>query len=238
MLLALKHTVLFKLLSHADGLSQCLFWGLIALSIACWSVWFYKFFTVRRTIKHVQHILVALEHATTLEELVSFATTVHKTVPGRLITAGFGGLRRSSKLGLLHDEHELISSSLEHAVNTLVEEQESYLGLLRLGSETGPLIGLFGTVWGLIHAFNRISEKQTADIPTVAPGIAEALVITLIGLFVAIPALVMYSTLSHQLNILEKKLWALSDKVLTLFSVKVTQATNIAYETTAPQSEA
>lgn len=239
MILALKHIVLFKLLAHADGLSRCLFWGLIALSVACWSIWLYKFFVIRKAIQQVQHVLAALESITTLEELVKLATALHKTVPGRLIAAGFVGLRKSTKLGLLQQEQELVASCMEHATRALVEEQERYVNVLRLSSETGPLIGLFGTVWGLIHAFNRISERQTADIPTVAPGIAEALVITLVGLFVAIPALVMYSTVSYQLHALEQKLYALSDKMLTLFNVKVLQSTTIVYETTTtPQSEA
>ena len=65
------------------------------------------------------------------------------------------------------------------------------------------LIGLFGTVWGLVHAFIRIGEKQAADIATVAPGIAEALITTLGGLMVAIPAYVMFHFLSVRVRALE-----------------------------------
>jgi len=73
-------------------------------------------------------------------------------------------------------------------------------------------LGLFGTVWGLVHAFIRISEKQSADITTVAPGIAEALITTLAGLLVAIPALVMYHYLMSEIRTIERQLFILADK--------------------------
>ena len=78
--------------------------------------------------------------------------------------------------------------------------EESYLPFLFTSASVSPLLGLFGTVWGLVHAFIRISEKQSADITTVAPGIAEALITTLAGLLVAVPALVMYHYLIAQIR--------------------------------------
>ena len=73
--------------------------------------------------------------------------------------------------------------------------------MLSVSAAVSPLLGLFGTVWGLVHAFVRIGELQTADIATVAPGIAEALITTLAGLMVAIPALVMYHYVANKIRI-------------------------------------
>jgi biopolymer transport protein ExbB/TolQ len=75
------------------------------------------------------------------------------------------------------------------------------------------LLGLFGTVWGLIHAFIRISEKQAADITVVAPGIAEALITTLAGLIVAIPALIMYNYLIVRVRHIETQMVQLADRI-------------------------
>jgi biopolymer transport protein TolQ len=81
-----------------------------------------------------------------------------------------------------------------------------------MSAGVSPLLGLFGTVWGLIHAFVRISEKQSADIATVAPGIAEALITTLAGLMIAIPSLMMFSYLTTQLKSIEHRLIGVADR--------------------------
>jgi len=85
----------------------------------------------------------------------------------------------------------------------MADAEESYLWILSTSAAAATLLGLFGTVWGLIHAFLRISQKQSADIVTVAPGIAEALMTTLVGLIVAIPALILFNYLSVQVRRME-----------------------------------
>ena len=102
---------------------------------------------------------------------------------------------------------------INQTVDTLVSNEESYLPLLSTSAAVAPLLGLFGTVWGLVHAFIRISEKQSADITVVAPGIAEALITTLAGLVVAIPALVMYNYLVVRVRQIEDQIVNLADKV-------------------------
>jgi len=74
-------------------------------------------------------------------------------------------------------------------------------------------LGLLGTVWGLIHAFMNISQQQSADIATVAPGIAEALITTLVGLIVAIPALALYHYLLGQVQVVQMRVQSLSDDI-------------------------
>ena len=77
----------------------------------------------------------------------------------------------------------------------MILHDEAYVPILSSCAAVAPLLGLFGTVWGLIHAFLQISQTQVADLATVAPGISEALITTLAGLMVAIPALIMYNYL-------------------------------------------
>lgn len=231
MLFALKNNVIFKLLAHADGVSQLIFWALIGMSIICWWICIYKWYSLRRKIAQVNAALLALEPMTTLEEVVRLSGTLHKSFSGKLITSGLVAFRRSSKAGIIGQEQELIQLSIGQTLSAMLKREEKYLGIIRLSSETGTLIGLFGTVWGLIHAFNRMSERKVADIATVAPGIAEALIVTLAGLFVAIPALVMYYVVTQKIQILEERLSGIADRLIVLFALKSVQAASELYET-------
>jgi biopolymer transport protein TolQ len=112
---------------------------------------------------------------------------------------------------------ELVNQQIDQSLDELVHEEESYLPLVSTSAGVSTLLGLFGTIWGLIHAFIRISQMQSADIATVAPGIAEALITTLAGLMVAIPSTVMYNVLVVQVRKLEHKYLMLADKITMLF---------------------
>ena len=81
-----------------------------------------------------------------------------------------------------------------------VEELESRLPFLATAGSISPYIGLFGTVWGIMNAFIALGEVQQATLAMVAPGIAEALIATAIGLFAAIPAVIAYNRFSHQVE--------------------------------------
>ena len=84
---------------------------------------------------------------------------------------------------------------MNQRVEEALSQEEALIPVLATCSQAAPLIGLFGTVWGLIHAFMAIAQQRSADIAAVAPGIAEALITTMGGLVVAIPSLVLYAYL-------------------------------------------
>jgi biopolymer transport protein TolQ len=84
-----------------------------------------------------------------------------------------------------------------------IDRLEGNLEMLATIGSTSPYVGLFGTVWGIMHAFTGLGNVQQATLQMVAPGIAEALVATAIGLFAAIPAVVAYNRYSHQVDRLE-----------------------------------
>jgi biopolymer transport protein TolQ len=108
-------------------------------------------------------------------------------------------------------DYDLYSMVMDKGLDETMQDQQEYMGILLVTAAVSPLLGLFGTVWGLIHAFLRISEKQSADIVTVAPGVAEALITTLAGLLVAIPALVMFHYLQLRLRKLDFQLSSITD---------------------------
>jgi biopolymer transport protein TolQ len=114
--------------------------------------------------------------------------------------------------------HEsLLERNIDSSIDTLLLHNEQYLSILSSSAAVAPLLGLFGTVWGLVHSFMRISETGIADIATIAPGIAEALITTLAGLIVAIPALIMFNYLQTKTRALEHNLILLADRMTFIF---------------------
>ena len=89
-----------------------------------------------------------------------------------------------------------------------IDRLESNLEMLATIGSISPYVGLFGTVWGIMHAFRGLANVQQATLQMVAPGISEALIATAIGLFAAIPAVVAYNRFSDQVNRLELRLRA------------------------------
>lgn len=90
--------------------------------------------------------------------------------------------------------------------NREMENIEKYLGFLSVVGSSAPFVGLFGTVWGIMHSFQSIAASKNTTLAVVAPGIAEALLATAIGLFVAIPAVIFYNLLVSEITKLSNKL--------------------------------
>jgi biopolymer transport protein TolQ len=138
---------------------------------------------------------------------------------------------------------ELVSNNMDRILDDMIGNEESYLPVLSTSAAISPLLGLFGTVWGLIHSFISISQRGSADIVTVAPGIAEALITTLFGLLVAIPAMMMFNYLAAQVRSVEHSLIRLADQfgrvvqhVMVRDEVQVSNAFNKPYVDTPHRS--
>jgi len=91
---------------------------------------------------------------------------------------------------------------------------EAHLAFLASVGSVSPYVGLFGTVWGIMNSFFQIGQQQNSSLAVVAPGISEALFATAIGLFAAIPAVVAYNRLSHQVNAFEARMQRFADRFL------------------------
>ncbi|HUN51193.1 MAG TPA: MotA/TolQ/ExbB proton channel family protein, partial [Candidatus Sulfotelmatobacter sp.] len=114
--------------------------------------------------------------------------------------------RRSTEKGLTRGEapiggvQQRIAQVMRVTIDREMERLERYLGFLATVGSTAPFIGLFGTVWGIINSFHSIALSKNTSIAVVAPGIAEALFATALGLVAAIPAVVAYNKFSSDLN--------------------------------------
>ena len=222
-MITLMGNALWHLVAQSDTISKLVLLSLLIMSIACWAVFFYKLSLVRLKRRQMQQAIAHLKTATTLDQVLTITGTLQSTMPGYFLSKNLSYLKgileinkERGQTALTEQQWTLIQQTMADTIDDMVHHEESYMSFLSTTFTVSPLLGLFGTVWGLIHAFIGISEKQSADIATVAPGIAEALITTLAGIMVAIPALVMFNYLAVQIRSLENQLFALGDKVSDL----------------------
>jgi biopolymer transport protein TolQ len=211
---------LWQLIVISDAVSKFVLLLLLGMSIVCWTIFLYKLILARVKQRHLKEALRAVKGHHTINDLNLIATRLVKTVPGYYFNSTLGfikSLLTHSKSTLTDHEWELVEQHVDQTYDEIVEQEEMYMPVLYSCAGVATLIGLFGTVWGLVHAFVRIGEKQAADIVTVAPGIAEALITTLAGLMVAIPAYVMFHYLSVKIKKIEAHLSSFADLQSLLF---------------------
>jgi biopolymer transport protein TolQ len=138
----------------------------------------------------------------------------------RIFAAGMSEWRRSHRDdgGLIAGAQARIDRSMDVAINKEAEALQKGLPVLATVGSTAPFVGLFGTVWGIMHAFIEIAEQQNTNLAVVAPGIAEALLATGLGLLAAIPAVIFYNKLSADSDRIVAGYEAFADEFATILS--------------------
>ncbi|MFY0596396.1 MAG: protein TolQ [Cognatishimia sp.] len=138
----------------------------------------------------------------------------------RIFAAGMMEWRRSHRQdgGLIANATSRIDRSMDVAVAKEAEELQKGLPVLATIGSTAPFVGLFGTVWGIMNAFIEIAEQQNTNLAVVAPGIAEALLATGLGLLAAIPAVIFYNKLSADSDRILAGYEAFADEFATILS--------------------
>ena len=131
----------------------------------------------------------------------------------RVLAAGIAEWRRSTAGRTIDREgtRERLATSMGAAVAADVDTLSDRLNILATVGAVAPFVGLFGTVWGIMRSFTSIAAEQNTSLAVVAPGIAEALFATAIGLFAAIPAVIAYNRYSHGINRFEARLNRFAD---------------------------
>lgn len=208
---------LWYLIVQSDAMSKGVLLILLGMSIACWAVFLCKIFLILAKKRQLAAVIADMREVTSIEQFVALAAVNKGNIAGYFLSKNLTYLKALlAKAGPDANRPDSIvweqfQNHLDQMVDNLVVQEESYLSLLHTSAGVSPLLGLFGTVWGLVHSFIRISEKQSADLATVAPGLSEALITTLAGLMVAIPAMVMYNIVIVQIKKFEYQLLELSD---------------------------
>jgi len=131
----------------------------------------------------------------------------------RVFSAGVAEWRRSTASGTVDrgGTRERLATAMGASVASEIDQLSDRLNILATVASSAPFVGLFGTVWGIMHSFTEIAAQQNTSLVTVGPGIAEALFATAIGLFAAIPALIAYNRFSHGINRIEARLNRFAD---------------------------
>ncbi|GGD45285.1 protein TolQ [Erythrobacter arachoides] len=203
-----------ELFVSADIVVQLVIAGLLIASIWVWAI--IIGFTMR--MGRVRRASAAFEDefwANDNVDLVMGARRRKDNPSARIAAAGIGEFRESHKQGL--KDRQAASARVAQAMEGQVADESDTLSrrlnfLATVGS-VAPFVGLFGTVWGIMNSFFQIGLQQNSSLAVVAPGIAEALFATAVGLFAAIPAVIAYNRLSHTVNGYEANLARFADRV-------------------------
>ncbi|SDY71820.1 biopolymer transport protein TolQ [Collimonas sp. OK242] len=200
------------LITNASVLVQLVMALLLAVSVMSWTYIFRKMFAIRSARSQTEDFERAFWSGGNLSTLYQDATSNRRKGAGKT-----GALERIFQAGM--DEFNKVKASIGHkggsdnapllegarramraAYQREMDALESHLAFLASVGSVSPYVGLFGTVWGIMNAFRGLANVQQATLAAVAPGIAEALIATAIGLFAAIPAVVAYNRFSHDVD--------------------------------------
>ena len=177
---------------------------LLVVSFMSWMFIFQKWFAIRRTVSQTEKFEREFWSGNDLNTLYQGAVN-HRHSIGSLERVFEAGFREFAKLrGQRGTEPTDMVDGARRAMRATFQREmdfiERHLAFLASTGSVSPYVGLFGTVWGIMHAFRSLANVQQATLAQVAPGIAEALVATAIGLFAAIPAVVAYNRYSHDIE--------------------------------------
>ena len=176
---------------QADWVVKAVMIGLAFASVVTWTVWLAKSLELAAAKRRTRLVLRTLQAAGSLDDAVG-ANARQRGAAAALVQAADHELILSSGLDAPGIK-ERIESVFERILHAAARQAGRGTGLLATIGATAPFVGLFGTVWGIMNSFIGISKAQTTNLAVVAPGIAEALLATAIGLAAAIPAVVIYN---------------------------------------------
>ena len=180
----------------ADIVVKAVMVGLVFASVLTWTIWFAKAIELMAARRRMRTAIEALDEARSWSE-ASARLQGARDGAAALIGAADAELRLSADALSPAGVKERIASRLERVEAAAGRQMIRGTGILATVGATAPFVGLFGTVWGIMNSFIGISKVQTTNLAVVAPGIAEALLATALGLVAAIPAVVMYNMFSR-----------------------------------------
>jgi biopolymer transport protein TolQ len=185
---------------------------LLYFSVVSWAIIFYKLLQVHRAKNESEKFLEFFWKAKRFDTIYPQLDRFTNSPLSVLFKEGYSELKKLMEHGEAKEEGDGISTdlsgidniarSLRRATNSEITRLEKYTTFLATTGSTAPFIGLFGTVWGIMTAFKGIGETGSASLAVVAPGIAEALIATAIGLVAAIPAVMGYNHFQHKIRVL------------------------------------
>jgi len=198
---------------------------LIGFSVLSWTIIMFKFFQIHKANSESERFMDLFWKSKRFDAIASQVDRFGASPLTVLFNEGYGELgkfvegRAKTDTSILSTDLggiENVSRALRRATNSEITRLEKYTTFLATTGSTSPFIGLFGTVWGIMTAFEGIGKTGSASLAVVAPGIAEALIATAIGLVAAIPAVMAYNHFQHKIRVLIKDMDSFSTEFLNI----------------------
>ncbi|RFB74171.1 MULTISPECIES: protein TolQ [unclassified Herbaspirillum] len=202
----------FALITNASVIVQFVMLLLLLASVFSWTYIFRKMFTIRSARAQTEEFERSFWSGGNLIALYQDTLSNRRKGGGhggaleRIFQAGMGEFNKAKaqvgkgaaidSTGVLDGARRAMRAAYQREMDAL----ESHLAFLATVGSVSPYVGLFGTVWGIMNAFRGLANVQQATLAAVAPGIAEALIATAIGLFAAIPAVIAYNRFAHDID--------------------------------------
>ncbi len=211
---------ILSLITGASVLVQLVMGGLLLMSILSWTLIIRKWFALRDALSNVKKFETEFWQSSELAALYQKVSKdlVRAGPLARMFESGMREFQKSRQQrpgdsqAMLDGARRAMKANFQREI----DELENGLSFLATVGSVSPYIGLFGTVWGIMNAFRGLANVQQATLAAVAPGIAEALVATAIGLFAAIPAVVAYNRYSHDIDRLANRCETFVDEYLNI----------------------
>ena len=214
---------IWDLFQHADFVVKLVMVGLLVASVAVWAIAIEKLILYSRTRRAMDSFEQAFWSGQSLEEL--YRTLASR--PTHSMAALFVAAMREWKRSLEGEARSFaglqmrIGKVMEVTIAREIELLERRLLVLATVGSTGPFVGLFGTVWGIMTSFQSIAASKNTSLAVVAPGIAEALFATAIGLVAAIPATIFYNKFVSEVNKQAQRLEGFADEFSAILSRQI-----------------
>lgn len=206
---------LLAMVTSSGPVVQGVLYLLVFFSIASWGIILYKARQIRAARRASDRFIETFWETKNLTTVHAASQEMADSPVAQVFRAGYQELVRLTRAKRQAEEAQLSTdlggvANVERAMRRAATQQltslERALTFLATTASATPFIGLFGTVWGIMHAFLGLSATQTSTIQAVAPGIAEALIATATGLAAAIPAVVAYNSFSRQIRVLSAEM--------------------------------
>lgn len=204
---------------------------LIFFSVVSWAIIFYKLFQIHKANSESIRFMDFFWKTKSFDTIAAQADRFSSSPLVMLFNEGYSELKqvmdtagRQEQAGVSTDlgDIENVSRALRRATNQEINRLEKYTTFLATTGSASPFIGLFGTVWGIMVAFEGIGRTGSASLAVVAPGISEALRATAIGLIAAIPAVMAYNHFQHKIRVLVKEMDSFSTEFLNIVQRNIT----------------
>ena len=195
---------MFGMFQDSGLFMKVLILGLLFTSVWCWTIIFDKIWRFKRLRATMKNFEKQFWSGGSLDSLYTTYAKSTKNPLATIFVAAIQEWRRSTKEGKGKKAtiklSERIDKVMQIAIDKQVDKMETRMTFLASTGSVAPLLGLLGTVWGIMDAFSSIGATQSTNIAAVAPGVAEALLTTAVGLIAAIPAVIAYNKLTNDID--------------------------------------